>query len=136
MNKNPLLAVLPLLAPPCSPAQTLTRGAYLQNSGTTAITVRWRTATAADSVVRYGTAAGRLTQSAKVNETRTEHEVRLTGLTSGTKYYYSIGTSSATLAGDSSYCFVTAPVAGKPTRVWVLGDSGKGSTGQAQVRDA
>ena len=136
MSNNYLIAILALTCLPRIDAQTLTRGAYLQNSGTTAITVRWRTGTAADSVVRYGTAAGALTQFANVSGTRTEHEVRLTGLTPDTKYFYSVGTSSATLAGDASHCFLTAPVSGKPTRVWVLGDAGNGSAGQIQVRDA
>lgn len=126
---------LSMLAP-CVHAQSVTRGAYLQNGNTNAVTVRWRTGTAADSVVRYGTTAGSLTQSVSVTGTRTEHEVRLTGLTPDTQYYYSIGTSSATLASDSTYFFITAPTAAKPTRVWVLGDSGIGGSVQTNVRNA
>lgn len=121
---------------PCVQAQTVTRGAYLQNGSTTAVTVRWRTGTAADSAVRYGTTAGSLTQTVSVTGTRTEHEVRLTGLSPDTTYYYSIGTTTATLAGDSTYFFVTAPTSAKPTRVWVLGDSGIGGTVQTNVRNA
>ncbi len=121
---------------PCVQAQTVTRGAYLQNGSTTAVTVRWRTGTAADSAVRYGTSAGSLTQTVSVTGTRTEHEVRLTGLSPDTTYYYSIGTTTATLAGDSTYFFVTAPTSAKPTRVWVLGDSGIGGTVQTNVRNA
>ena len=34
-------------------AQSVTRGPYLQNSSTTAISVRWRTSTATDSVVPF-----------------------------------------------------------------------------------
>lgn len=121
---------------PCVQAQTVTRGAYLQNGSTTAVTVRWRTGTAADSAVRYGTSAGSLTQTVSVTGTRTEHEVRLTGLSPDTTYYYSIGTTTATLAGDSTYFFVTAPTSAKTTRVWVLGDSGIGGTVQTNVRNA
>ncbi len=136
MNKHLLSALLLLLSLPRVQAQTLTRGPYLQNAGTTAITVRWRTGTAADSAVRYGTTAGSLSQIVSVSGIRTEHEVRLTGLTPDTKYFYSAGTSAAALAGDATYYFTTAPVAAKPTRVWVLGDAGNGSEGQIQVRDA
>ncbi len=132
-----LATLVPLMAlAPSAGAQTITRGAYLQNGSTNAITVRWRTGTAADSVVRYGTSAASLTQTVSVTGTRTEHEVRLTGLAPDSTYYYSIGTSAATLAGDSTYFFVTSPTSAKPTRVWVLGDSGIGGSVQTNVRNA
>ena len=132
-----IASLVPLMALASSAgAQTVTRGAYLQNGNTTAITVRWRTGTAADSVVRYGTSAASLTQSVSITGTRTEHEVRLTGLAPDTQYFYSIGTSSATLAGDATYFFVTSPTSAKPTRVWVLGDSGIGGSVQTNVRNA
>src|SRR6185295_7265724 len=52
--------------------------------------------------------------------------------------YYSVGTSTATLAGDATYFFKTPPVTGvaKATRVWVLGDSGTGTSAATGVRDA
>jgi hypothetical protein len=59
-----------------------------------------------------------------VSGSRTNHEVRLTGLSPGTRYYYSVGTSAFTLASGSDHYFVTFPAKPKPTRVWVLGDSG------------
>jgi hypothetical protein len=117
-------------------AQSVTRGPYLQNGSTSAITVRWRTSTATDSVVRYGTSAGSLTQTVSNATSLTEHELRLTGLTQNTTYYYSVGSSTATLASGTDYFFVTAPAAAKPTRIWVLGDPGTGSSGQTAVRDA
>jgi hypothetical protein len=58
--------------------------------------------------------------------------VPLTGLSPDTKYYYSIGSSAATQAGGPDYFFVTSPAGPKPTRVWVIGDSG---TGSQQARD-
>ncbi|BCU79279.1 Ig-like domain-containing protein [Luteolibacter sp. LG18] len=117
-------------------AQTVTRGPYLQNGSTTATSVRWRTSTATDSVVRYGLSAGSLTQTASNATSSTEHEIRLTGLTPNTTYYYSVGSSSATLASGSDYFVVTAPTGAKPTRVWVLGDACTGSSVQTSVRDA
>jgi hypothetical protein len=102
----------------------ITRGPYLQQGGTTNITVRWRTGLPTDSGVRYGTNPAALTFSASDTSITTEHEVRLTGLEPDTKYFYSIGTWGVPVAGDDSYFFVTAPIGPKPTRIWVIGDSG------------
>lgn len=117
-------------------AQTVTRGPYLQMGNTSAVTVRWRTSTSTNTVVRYGTVLGSLTQSASNSTSTTEHELRLNGLAANTKYYYSIGTSTTTLASGSDCFFVTAPTSAKPTRVWVLGDSGNLTAAQSRVRDA
>jgi hypothetical protein len=117
-------------------AQTLSRGPYLQNANTSAITVRWRTSANADSVVRYGTTAGSLTQTVSNGTLKTEHELRITGLAANTKYFYSVGTSSATLASGATYFFVTSPTGAKPTRIWVIGDAGTGGSGQTSVRNA
>ncbi|HTU63976.1 MAG TPA: DNRLRE domain-containing protein [Polyangiales bacterium] len=117
-------------------AQTLTRGPYLQNGSTSAISIRWRTSAATDSVVRYGTSAGSLTQSLSDGALVSDHELRLTGLAPNTTYYYSVGSGSSTLASGPNTFFVTAPSGAKPTRIWVLGDPGTGNSSQAAVRDA
>jgi len=117
-------------------AQTLSRGPYLQNGSTSAITVRWRTSSSTDSVVRYGTTAGNLNLSVTNATAKTEHELRVTGLSANTRYYCSVGNGAATLASGNDYFFVTAPTSGKTTRVWVIGDAGTGSSGQANVRNA
>jgi hypothetical protein len=117
-------------------AQTLTRGPYLQMGSTSAITVRWRTSTATDTVVHYGTSATALSSSASSGVLTTEHQLRLTGLAPNTLYYYSVGSSTATLASGAGCFFVTAPTAAKATRVWVLGDAGNATSGQKAVRDA
>ena len=118
-------------------AQTVQRGPYLQMATPTGLTVRWRTDQSVDGVVRYGTTPGSLSQSA-VGTTGTEHEVELFGLLPDTRYYYSIGTSSGPLAGDSTYAFVTGPQTGvaRATRVWVVGDSGEANSAARAVRDA
>ena len=118
-------------------AQTVQRGPYLQMATPTGLVVRWRTDQSADSVVRYGTTPGSLSQSA-VGNTGTELNVALSGLLPDTRYYYSIGTSAGALAGDSSYTFVTGPPAGvaRSTRIWVIGDSGEANRGARDVRDA
>ena len=118
------------------PAQELERGAYLQNGSMDAMTVRWRTKSPTDSVVRYGETRENLNHSATMIGQSTEHEVRLTGLTPGTKYFYSIGTTQGPIAGNASYFFITHPASAKRTRVWVIGDSGTGNADQRRVRDA
>jgi len=101
--------------------------------------VRWRTSAPTDSRVRYGAAAGSLSASATDPAVTTEHAVTLAGLAPDTRYYYSVGTTAVSLAGDDAgHFFVTAPAPGTPraTRVWVLGDSGTANAGAAAVRDA
>lgn len=138
MNPSKLGACLLAVAAlsPTAPAQSLTRGPYLQNGSTTAVSVRWRTNSATDSLVRYGTSAGALNQSVARTTATTEHEIRLTGLTPDTTYYYSVGNSAKVLASGNDYLVRTAPTGAKPTRVWVLGDSGTNGSGQRAVRDA
>ena len=115
------------------------RGPYLQMGTPTSVVVRWRTDIATDSRVRYGTSPENLAQTADVAVVTTEHVVPLSGLAPDTTYYYAVGSSSEVLAGgDSDHVFVTPPLTGtaKPTRVWVVGDSGTADSNAAAVRDA
>jgi tetratricopeptide (TPR) repeat protein len=117
----------------------VTRGPYLQMATDSAITVRWRTSTATTGRVVYGTSPEALTGGVSVVPISTEHELRLTGLTPATRYYYAIGTSADVLAGgDSSFTFRTAPpdAVVAPVRVWVVGDSGEPGPTLSSVRDA
>lgn len=120
-------------------AQTLARGPYLQLGTPTSVVVRWRTDQSSDSVARYGSSPSSLSQSAASPTATKEHEVILSGLAPGTRYYYSVGSSGAVLAGgDGDHSFVTAPLAGapEPVRVWVIGDSGAANADADAVRDA
>jgi len=102
------------------------------------IVVRWRTDTATDSRVRYGGSPSTLNSFASNPTVTTEHEVAVTGLSPDTMSFYSVGTTTATLAGgDSTYFWVTFPPTGTPapTRVWVLGDSGTANSSAIAVRD-
>ena len=117
----------------------LTRGPYLQNGSHTNTTVRWRTDAAVIGCARYGTNLAALDLSASESNSTTEHEIQLTGLSPDTKYFYSVGAAGTILAGsNTSHCFVTAPMSGsqKATRIWVIGDSGTGTAGQINVRNA
>src|SRR5205085_5957946 len=59
-------------------------------------------------------------------------------MSSNTKYNHSIGTSAGSIAGDSTYYFLTAPgtETTKATRIWGLGDSGTNDSSARAVRDA
>ena len=128
-----LLGIAPLTA------QEVIRGPYLQLGTPTSVIVKWRTDIASDSQVHYGTELGNLESSADDPALVTDHEVRLTGLTADTAYYYAVGTSTQILAGgDEDHLFATSPPAGtaKPTRIWVIGDSGTANFRAEAVRDA
>ena len=137
-NDDATLGALPALAQ----AQTVVRGPYLQSGTPSSVIIKWRTGEATDSVVRYGLDhdPDGLTQSATNSTSTTEHAVQLTGLSPGVKYFYSVGSSSALqlAGGDSDHFFVTAPVPGtaKPTRIWVIGDSGTADANARAVRNA
>jgi hypothetical protein len=123
----------------CAAAENLTRGPYLQSGSHTNITVRWRTDLGVVGRVRYGVSLADLNLFVDEGASTGEHEILLRNLLPDTKYYYSIGTASTTLAGsNSNYFFVTAPVPAtlKATRIWIIGDSGTGTSSQINVRNA
>ena len=118
-------------------AAAVTRGPYLMMGTSDAMTIRWRTNVATDSRVWIGAAPGALSPALSDGTLTTEHELRVTGLTPGTRAYYAVGTSAEVLSGaDSLTWFDIAPVGSAPTRVWVLGDSGLPGIPQNRVRDA
>jgi hypothetical protein len=120
-------------------AQTVTRGPYLQQGADTRITVRWRTDTATNSRVRYATSLTGTFTNVDIPTSTTEHVVAVSNLAPNTTYFYSVGSTAATLSGpDANTFFVTSPTPGtsKNTRVWVIGDAGTNNSGQKAVRDA
>ncbi|VUD47626.1 Alkaline phosphatase [Thalassocella blandensis] len=132
------LYLLVLFNAPTLAAQTLTRGPYLQQGDSDSIIVRWRTSSATDSVVHYGSSADALNAIASENTNTTEHTVQLTGLSPATRYYYTIGNSSQVLASGADYYFETSPIRGiaSATRMWVIGDSGTANANAAAVYNA
>lgn len=119
-------------------AQVVTRGPYLQQGDTTSMMLKWRTDSATNTVVRFGTSPDGLTQTASNNQDTTEHSLRIEGLAPNTRYYYSIGNSNKTLAGGDDYYFETSPLRGPAhaTRLWVIGDAGTANANQAAVYNA
>jgi hypothetical protein len=121
----------------------ITRGPYLQNATPDAMTIRWRTDVPTVGVVRWGPTRQPLANTAPGPDgARTEHEIRLTGLTPATKYFYAIRSHGNTTRGNTATRrFKTLPTPGSdvPLRVWVVGDSGTGGDGTARaerVRDS
>ncbi len=109
---------------------TLIVGPYLQMGNETAVTFRWRTNIAGNSRVQVGSTAGGNDIATVDNATSsTEHEVRVTGLTADTKYYYSVGTITAVLQGDANNYVRTAPAAGASRKISIaaFGDCGTNS---------
>ena len=133
-----LVLVLALSQAALAATVSVKRGPYLQTGSPTSVTVKWRTDVSTDSCVRYGTSLGSLSGKTCASTSTTDHVVKLSSLSSNTKYYYSIGTSTGSIARDSTYFFLTAPTTGstKATRIWVLGDAGTNSSSQRAVRDA
>lgn len=130
----PVLLILQLYI---GQAQSLLRGPYLQSLTNTSIKIMWRTALPGDSKVIYGIAPGNLSNEMYIQDTVTNHIVKLDNLSPSTTYYYAIYTHDTLLAGsDSRHRFTTAPL---PTdtslmRIWVTGDFGAGNSEQIQVR--
>ena len=110
---------------------------YLQSGTPTSMRVLWGTDLPADGRVLYGVDPANLTSRVSDPALVRDHEFLLSDLEPDTRYYYAIGNSAEILAGgDSDHYFVTSPLPGtsKPTRIWVLGDSG--TDGLYPVRDA
>ena len=121
------LAALVLSFSPAPAAATDLIRVYLQQTTSSSTILRWRTDTAEDSRVEWGTVAGSPEFSVDDSTVTTEHEVKITGLTPNTVYFYRVGSTAAPLAGgDADHFFKTSPPTGTavPTRVWALGDSG------------
>ena len=115
------------------------RGAYLQIATPTSMVIKWKTDVPTNARVRHGPAPGSLVSFVDDATVSFDHEVTVTGLQPATTYYYSIGTTTAELAGNNAtHVFRTSPLPGSiaPKRIWVTGDQGTANNDQAQVRDA
>jgi hypothetical protein len=116
----------------------LTRGPYLQVGTKDAVTLRWRTNIPTDSKVTWGTTFGTYSNSLTDPLVTTEHKVRITSLSTDTKYFYTIGSSTYVLQSDSSNNFTTLPAdnTSRKMRFIGLGDCGNNSSNQINVRNS
>ena len=116
----------------CSQAddQAIARGPYLQNATTNSIILRFSTAQAIQTTLRYHT----LGAGSVINEPApaTEHLFKIKALLPDTKYYYQIKSDSKVLSQSH---FRTAPTRGTATRLHfaALGDSGTGGSHQLAI---
>lgn len=101
--------------------------------------IKWRTDSATDSKVWYGTDLNNLSLTATNSKDTINHTVKISGLAPYTKYYYAVGSSAGILGGpEEMQFFTTSPVpdAVQPIRLWCIGDFGKASEDQRIVRDS
>ena len=120
-------------------APSVVRGPYLQNATTNSVVVRWRTDVATNSVVRFGSSAMALSQVVTSIALTNEHAVIVSNLDVASRYFYAIGAGATILAGaTTNHFFNTLPTPGvaRPTRLWVLGDSGTANANAQSVRNA
>jgi len=76
-------------------------------SGSTA-DISWETDIAASSVVQYGVASGQLETTAQSGSLSTSHSIRLSGLKTGTLYFFSVtSTNKAGTATSAEFSFTT-----------------------------
>ncbi|MBI5388169.1 MAG: metallophosphoesterase family protein [Verrucomicrobia bacterium] len=104
-------------------ATEVTRGPYLQMLSSNRVVLCWRTDTATDSRVRLGTQPGVFTAVTLDDVPKTDHELPLTNLQPGTRYFYAVGSSGGDLVSGADCHFTTAPVFPAPVRIWVMGDT-------------
>ena len=115
------------------------RAPYFQKQAADAMSVLWYTAEPEMGVLRYGLSPENLDAELKEEIAGEAHELRLSGLQAGQRYYYAVGnTDTMNYGGSEDDWFMTAPETGADTavRLWVIGDSGKPGKIAQSVRDA
>ncbi|MCA0153218.1 T9SS type A sorting domain-containing protein [Winogradskyella vincentii] len=124
--------------------QSIIRGPYLQKGTQTSVVIKWRTDSNDSSIIEYSTDSAFGTFTTFSDSTlKSDHEAEITGLTSGTVYYYRIGIGGGLLPNDSELYFKTHPVIGStdPYTFWIAGGIGQAGFSSAnavavEVRDA
>jgi len=115
------------------------RGPYLQKGSPHSATLRFATNIPVKPVLRYGKRPDQLDHR-RTGPLEVNHTLIIEGLDPDTTYHYAVEVGGRRLIGSSGdQWFRTHPPAGaeRPTRIWVLGDSGQGQFGGAEaVRDA
>ncbi len=113
------------------------RGPYLQLATPSSIIIKWRTTELSDSEVRIGQIFGVSSQTFSSPSLKTNHEIKITDLTSDTKYFYSVGTTVQVLQSSEDNYFITLPdsSSNRKLRFWITGDHGNNSANQREVRD-
>lgn len=116
---------------------SLVKGPYLQIGTPGSVIIKWQTNIATNTKATCGTSASNLNLSFNNTTFDTIHQVFLSGLNPYTKYFYSIGSSTLIIQGDTNNYFITSPLQGVSGkyRFWVTGDCGNGSINQTDVKN-
>ena len=116
---------------------TGTRAPYIQMLSSNSVVIHWLTENNQVGIVHFGEDKDDMSTIIIENGASKNHILNLTGLRPATKYYYHVGQIIDKQDFDpEKHWFYTHPDKVMPTRVWVLGDSGKKGDAQHQVRDA
>lgn len=110
------------------------RGPYLQGGTAHGATIRFSTSVPIVPTLRYGRSPSALTEI-RTGTRRTDHIFVLEGLEPATRYFYAIEANGQVLAGGyDDFWFRTHPEPGtdRPTRIWVIGDSGDGQFSESE----
>lgn len=116
-----------------------TREPYIQMTTPTSAVIRWQTLQDARGTVHFGEKPAQLDQSSAEEVDTRLHEVKIENLVADTPYYYEVGDDKGGhYGGTAQHWFRTSPVTGtqRPTRIWVMGDSGDAGPVLNGVRDA
>jgi len=117
--------------------QSIIKGPYMQIGTANSMIIRWETDSLTNSKVCYGTGIFNL-NIFKTDLTITKtHSIQLNALSPSTKYYYSIGTTTSVLQGDTNNYFITSPTPGTrgKYRFWITGDCGIPSANQVNSKN-
>jgi len=123
---------------------TLVRGPYLQQAGANSAIVVWATRESGTASVQYRTGTGTTSTATASSTYRAssatgipsyyQHEALLNGLTPSTTYQYDLRLGAADPTPGIVDTFRTPPAVGSGTiHLVAFGDSGNGSTAQAQI---
>lgn len=129
----------------------LTRGPFIQSMSRRDAFIVWYTNTVEDSVVQLGSTVGNYNMifrntvpvnvfpfcSVDGNDTAYKHVVKVSGLASNTKYFYTIGNNNNVIQGNSDNFFWTMPDKfdnSTTKRIWAVADTDTG--GLNQTRDS
>ncbi len=131
--------------------QLVDRGPYLQRMTPSSVIIKWWVSTAdiANNTIHYGTSPGSLSSSITDGSSTLrsvcgsrcddfyEFQVTLNSLSSDTRYYYAVGTSTTPSTEETANgTFKTFPASGaKPTRIWAIGDAGTKDTQALKVQE-
>ncbi|MFN8308795.1 MAG: metallophosphoesterase [Chitinophagales bacterium] len=103
-------------------AQVTDRYPNIQSTLENSVIIAWRTATASNGSVQYGTSAGALTNTATETGNNQIHAITLTGLLPNTQYYYKVVSGSFTSSVE--YFYTAKPESARRFDFLAYGDCG------------